>query len=70
MSIYAPTRECREEDPGTFDALYNEFENAIKNVKSRDNLVIAGNFKAKIGTAALESNILKTDWNIPKRKGK
>ena len=69
MSIYAPTLECREEDPDTFDVLYNKLESVIKNVKSRDSLVIAGDFNAKIGTNTLESK-QKTDWNIWKRKGK
>ena len=41
----------------------------IKNVKSRDSFVIAGNFNAKIATIMLESK-QKTDWNIRKRKGK
>ena len=69
MSIYAPTLECREEDPDTFDVLYNKIESAIKNEKSRDSLVIAGDFNAKIGTNTLESK-QKTDWSIRKRKGK
>ena len=69
MSIYAPTLECREEDPNTSDVLYNELESVIKNVKSRDSLVIAGDFNAEIGTNTLESK-QKTDWNIRKRKGK
>ena len=41
----------------------------IKNVKSRDSFVIAGNLNAKIGTNMPESK-QKTDWNIRKRKGK
>ena len=69
MSIYAPTLECREEDPDPFDVLYNESESVIKNVKSRDSLVIACDFNAKIGINPLESK-QKTDWNIRKRKGK
>ena len=64
MSIYAPTLECREED-----VLYHELESVIKNVKSRDILVIAGDINAKIGTNTLESK-QKTDWNRRKRKGK
>ena len=59
MRICAPTLECREEDPDTFDVLYNKLESVIKNVKSRDSLVIAGDFKAKIGTSALESTIYR-----------
>ena len=35
-----------------------------KNVKSRDNHVMAGDFNAKIGTAALESNIYKKQIGI------
>ena len=69
MSIYAPALECREEDPDTFDVSYNKLESVIKNVKSRDSLVIAGDFNAKIGANGLESK-QKTDWNIRKRKGK
>ena len=69
MSIYAPTLEYREKDSDTFDILYNELESVIKNVKSRDSLVIAGDFNTKIGTNTLESK-QKTDWNIRKRKGK
>ena len=69
MSIYAPALECREDDPDTFDVSYNKLESVIKNVKSRDSLVIAGDFNAKIGTNGLESK-QKTDWNIWKRKGK
>ena len=69
MSIYAPTLECRETDQDTFDVLFNKLESLIKNVKSRDSLVIARDFNAKIGTNTLESK-QKTDWNIRKRKGK
>ena len=70
MSVYAPTLECREEDQDTFDAFYNELESVIENVKSRDSFFITGDFNAKIGTPALESNIFqKTGWNIRKRKG-
>ena len=57
MSIYAWTLESREEYPDTFYAFYNELQSAIKNVKSRDSLVIVGYFNAKIRTAALETNI-------------
>ena len=69
MSIYAPTLECRGKDSDTFDVFYNELESVIKNVKSRDSFVIAGNFNAKIATNMLESK-QKTDRNIRKRKGK
>ena len=69
MSIYVPTLECRKTGQDTFDVLYNKLESLIKNVKSRDSLVIAGDFNVKIGTNTLESK-QKTDWNIRKRKGK
>ena len=69
MIIYEPTLECREKDSDTFDVFYNELESVIKNVKSRDSFVIAGNFNANIATNMLESK-QKTDWNIRKRKGK
>ena len=59
MSVYAPTLEYSEKDPDTTDAFYNELESVIKNLKSRDNLVRAGDFNAKTGTAALKSNIYK-----------
>ena len=55
MSIYAPKLECSEKDSDTVDAFYNKLENVIKNDKSRDNLVTAGDFNAKTATAALES---------------
>ena len=69
MIIYEPTLECREKDSDTFDVFYNELESVIKNVKSRDSFVIAGNFNANIATNMLESK-QKTDWNIRKRKDK
>ena len=59
MSIYVPTLECSEKDPDTADAFYNELESVIKNVKSRDNHVIAGDFDKETRTAALERNIYK-----------
>ena len=72
MSVYAPTLlEYGEKDPETTDAFYNELESVIKNLKCRDNLVRAGDFNAKTGTAALKSNIYKkADWNIQKSKNK
>ena len=36
----------------------------MKNVKSRDNLVIAGYFNSKTRTAAIESNTCKTQIGI------
>ena len=47
MSIYAPKLECRDKHADTFDAFYNKLGSVIKNVKSRDNLVIAGDFNPK-----------------------
>ena len=47
-----------------FWCFYNELESAIKNVKSRGNLVITGNFNAKIGNAGLESNIYRKQIEI------
>ena len=69
MSICAPTLECREEDPDTFDILYKKLDSVMKNVKSRYSLIIAGDFNAKIATNALESK-QKTNRNIRKRKDK
>ena len=68
MNVYAPTLECSEKDPDTVDAFYNKLKNVIKNVKSTDNLVTAGDFNAKAATAALESNIYKKQIGIY-RKG-
>ena len=64
MSIHAWTLESREEYPDTFYAFYNELQNVIQNVKSRDSLVIAGDFNAKIRTAALETNIYRKEIEI------
>ena len=47
MNVYAPTLECSKKDQDTVDAFYNKLKNVIKNVKSRDNLVTAGDFNAK-----------------------
>ena len=47
-----------------FWCFYNELESAIKNVKSRDNLVIICNFNTKIGNAGLESNIYRKQVGI------
>ena len=69
MSVYAATLKFSEKDPDIADAFYNELESVIKNVKSRDNFVITGNFNAKTGTAALECNIYKKQIGIY-RKGK
>ena len=59
IRVYAATLKCSEKDPDTADVFYNELESVIKNVKSRDNLVITGNFNAKTGTAALECNVYR-----------
>ena len=59
MSIYAPTLKCRDKDGDTFDTFYNKLESVIKNVKYRDNPVIACDFNPKIGTTALERNIYR-----------
>ena len=69
MSIYVLTLECRKTDQDTFDVLYNKLESVIKNVKSRDSPVIAGDFNVKVGNNTPESK-QKTDWNIRKRKSK
>ena len=68
MSIYAPKLECSEKDSDTVDAFYNKLENLIKNDKSRDNLVTAGDFNAKTSTAALESNIYKKQIGIYRKE--
>ena len=59
MSVYAPTLECSEKNPDTTDIFCNELERVTKKVKSRDNLLKAGNFNLKTGTTALESSIYK-----------
>ena len=64
MSVYAATLKCCEKDLDAADAFYNQLERVIKNVKSRDNFVITGNFNAKTGTAALECNIYKKQIGI------
>ena len=47
------------------DAFYKELDkNVIKNVKSRDNLVIAGDFNSETGTNAVESNIYRKQIGI------
>ena len=68
MSIYASTLECRDKDGDTFDALYNKLESVIKNVKYRDNLVIACDFNPKIGTTALERNIYRKRLQYTEKK--
>ena len=69
MSVQTPTLEYREKDPDTINAFYNEFESVIKSVKSRDNLVKAGDFNSETGTAALGSNIYRKQIAIY-RKGR
>ena len=69
MSVQTPTLEYREKDPDTINAFYNEFESVIKSVKSRDNLVKAGDFNSETGTAALGSNIYSKQIAIY-RKGR
>lgn len=69
MSVWTPTLEYSEKDPDTTDAFYDEFESLIKSVKSRDNVVKAGDFNSETGTAALGSNIYRKKIAIY-RKGK
>ena len=59
LSVYAPTLEKSEKHPEEADNFYNEMESIIKKVKSRDDLIIAGDFNAITGTAALETNLYK-----------
>ena len=45
VTIYdlrSPTLEYSEKDPDNVDVFYNGLKSVIKNFKSRDNLVIAG----------------------------
>ena len=45
VTIYdlrSPTLEYSEKDPDNVDVFYNRLKSVIKNFKSRDNLVIAG----------------------------
>ena len=60
LSVYAPTLEKSEKNPEGAENFYNIMESVIKKVKSRDDLIIAGDFNAKTGTAALENNLYKT----------
>ena len=46
VQVYAPTSECSEE---ILEAFYSDLDKALKEVKSRDYLIILGDFNAKIG---------------------
>ena len=50
LQLYAPTTEHSDEEIETF---YEEFDNALKHTKSTDNIIIMGDFNAKVGNTAM-----------------
>ena len=63
MQVYAPTSECSEE---ILEAFYSDLDKALQEVRSRDYLVMLGDFNAKIGKGRDGSVWLR--W--PKRRGR
>ena len=57
VSVYAPTLETSEKNHDVRDNFYNELGSIISRVKSRDSQIVAGDFNAKTGSAALKSDI-------------
>eukprot|EP00795_Rhopilema_esculentum_P017828 gene17828-9525_t len=50
ISTYAPTLPNSEKDPRIRDTFYEELDNYIQTINSRDILIISGDFNAKTGT--------------------
>lgn len=46
ISVYAPTLDTNKKNPEQAEEFYNKLESFIKRVRSRENLIIPGDFNA------------------------
>ena len=57
ISAYAPTEESCKKTPNLRENFYNELDSTLKNIKSRDIVIVEGDFNGKTGSAY---NLYKT----------
>ena len=67
LQLYAPTTEHSDEEIETF---YEEVDNALKHTKSTDNIIIMGDFNAKVGNTAMSRCMGNQGLVKPTKEGK
>ena len=67
LQLYAPTTEQSDEEIETF---YEEVDNALKHTKSTDNIIIMGDFNAKVGNTAMSRCVGNHGLAKPTKEGK
>ena len=54
IPVYVTTTDSNDEE---LDKLYSEMETALKRCKSTDNIIIEGDFTAKVGKGTGDNNV-------------